>query len=363
MTTNSRKSEVLVMCPPPEQSGGVANYYSLVNRHFRSDAVNLHFFYTGSRSVASGGGRALQPLVDLIALRRTLPRHDLVVLNPSLDPKSLIRDGVYHLAARLTGMKTIVFFRGWSPRWEGIIDRYARGLFRRVFAADRLVVLCSRFGDCLAGWGFPPRAIVRETTTYEHHECEAANDPRRIIFLSRFARGKGCLTAIQAVERLLPRFPDVHLYMVGDGELRQELVDYVQSRGLAAQVEFTGWLSGEPKYRLLARCGIMLFPTDYGEGMPNALVEGMGMGIPIVSRPVAGIADIIADGENGFLIPSLDPADFADRVARLLEDPELWREMSQRNRRVGRERFSITSVVARLESLYLDLLRQERGCL
>ncbi|GFO64857.1 glycosyltransferase [Geomonas paludis] len=361
MTTTSRKPQVLVMCPPPEQNGGVANYYSLVSKHFRSEALQLSFFYTGSRSAASGGGRPLQPLVDLAALRRTLPQHDLVVLNPSLDPKSLIRDGVYHLAARLTGRRTIVFFRGWSPTWEGVIDRYARGVFRRVFAADRLVVLCSRFGERLTRWGFPSQAIVQETTTYEHHECVPANDPRRIVYLSRFARGKGCLTAIQAVEMLLPRFPDLQLYMVGDGELRQELVAYVQRRGLMAQVSFTGWLAGEEKYRLLARCGIMLFPTDYGEGMPNALVEGMGMGIPIVSRPVAGIADIIVDGENGFLVPSLDPADFADRVARLLEDGELWQEMSQRNRRVGRERFSITSVVARLEALYLDLLRQERG--
>jgi glycosyltransferase involved in cell wall biosynthesis len=284
-----------------------------------------------------------------------------VVLNPSLDPKSLIRDGVFHLAAKLRGKKTIVFFRGWSPRWEGIIERYARGLFRRVFAADRLVVLCSRFGDCLAKWGVPGAAIVQETTTYEHHDCDLANDPRQIVFLSRFAKGKGCLIAIQAIALLRSRFPDLKLYMVGDGELRPELAAYVREKGLTSHVEFTGWLSGEAKYQLLARCGIMLFPTDYGEGMPNALVEGMGMGMAIVSRPVAGIADIIADGANGFLVSSLDPADFAERVSRLLLDPVLWREISQRNIKIGRERFAITSVVTRLEKLYLDLLRQERG--
>lgn len=361
MTKGKGKPRVLVLCPPPEESGGVAHYYSLVSKHFRSDALNLEFFYTGSRSASSGGGRSFQPLVDLAALQKTLPRHDLVVLNPSLDPKSLIRDGVYHLVARLNGRKTIVFFRGWSPKWEGVIERYAQGLFRRVFAADRLVVLCSRFGERLTSWGVPGATIVQETTTYEHHDCEVVNDPRRIVFLSRFAQGKGCLIAIKTLERLLPRFPELKLYMVGDGELRSELAAYVQQRGLAAHVEFTGWLSGEPKCRLLAQCGIMLFPTDYGEGMPNALVEGMGMGMAIVSRPVAGIADIIADGENGFLVPSLDPTDFADRVAALLDDPGLWQAISQCNRKLGRERFSITSVVARLESLYLDLLRQRKG--
>lgn len=363
MTKEKGKPQVLVLCPPPEESGGVAHYYSLVGKHFRSDALDLKFFYTGSRSASRGGGRALQPLVDLAALQKRLPLQDLVVLNPSLDPKSLIRDGVYHLAARMSGSKTIVFFRGWSPKWEGVIERYARGVFRRVFAADRLVVLCSRFQERLAAWGFPDAAIVRETTTYEHRDCEAANDPRRAVFLSRFAQGKGCMIAIKAFELLLPRFPDLKLYMVGDGELRSDLEAYVQQRGLTGHVEFTGWLSGEPKHRLLAQCGIMLFPTDYGEGMPNALVEGMGMGMAIVSRPVAGIADIVADGVNGFLVSSLDPADFADRVGKLIEDPELWLKISSCNRKIGRERFAITSVVARLESLYLDLLRPEkRGC-
>lgn len=361
MTRDKGKANVLVLCPPPEENGGVAHYYSLVSRHFRSDHLKIDFFYTGSRSIGRGGGRLLQPLVDLVALRKTLPRHDLVVLNPSLDPKSLIRDGVYHLAARLSGRKTIVFFRGWSPRWEAVIDRHARGLFRRVFAADRVVVLCSGFGERLAAWGVPGVAIVRETTAYEHHDCDIANDPGNIVFLSRFARGKGCLIAVQTVELLLSRFPELKLYMVGDGEMRQELAAYVERRGLGAHVLFTGWLSGEAKYRLLAQAGIMLFPTDYGEGMPNALVEGMGMGMAIVSRPVAGIADVVADGENGFLVASLEPAEFADRVARLLDDLDLWRAISQRNRRVGRERFSITSVVARLESLYLDLLRPTGG--
>ena len=136
---------------------------------------------------------------------------------------------------------------------------------------------------------------------------------------------------------------------------------YDGEQNLGGHVEFTGWLAGEKKYRLLGQCGIMLFPTNYGEGMPNCLVEGIGMGIPIITRPVAGISDIISDGENGFLISSLDPMDFAAKVSYLLRYHDVWVAISERNRTLGRERFAITSVVARLESLYLDLLRQQTG--
>ena len=95
--------------------------------------------------------------------------------------------------------------------------------------------------------------------------------------------------------------------------------------------------------------------------MPNALVEGMGMGIAIVSRPVAGICDMVKEGENGYLVPSLDPADFAGKVALLLRDRELWQAISQRNRKTGRENYSIASVVARLESLCLQVVGEGTG--
>jgi len=353
---------VLVLCPHPEESGGVAHYYSLVREYFKSDSINLDFFYTGTNSVDGRGSRLFHTLSDLQSLNKTVPQYDLVVLNPSLDAKSILRDGVYHAVAKwIHGKKTAIFFRGWSPKYERIIDRHARGLFRLVFNADRLIILCSRFGNTLKAWGFPANRISQETTTYEHHDYDVPKEPHKIIFLSRFAEGKGCLEAIQTVELLVREFPMVKLYMVGDGDMMSKLVSYVVEQNLGGHVEFTGWLAGEKKYRLLGQCGIMLFPTNYGEGMPNCLVEGIGMGIPIITRPVAGISDIISDGENGFLISSLDPMDFAAKVSYLLRHHDVWVAISERNRTLGRERFAITSVVARLESLYLDLLRQQTG--
>lgn len=353
----AKTKSVLFLCPHLTERGGVAHYYQLVYRHFRPAGFEVQYYFTGRRTSTRGRLRGF--VTDFLALLRTVPRHDLIVLNPSLDPKSLLRDGCYHLMAkRLFNKRTAVFFRGWQPACEKAVDwGPGRLLFRTVFNADRMIILCRRFRDVFVRWGVPEERIVLETTTYEQHEVtECGNDPRNIVFLSRFAPGKGCAVALRSMELLVAEFPDIKLYMVGDGELMPELAEYARRQNLERNVEFTGWLEGMDKSKLLASCGVMLYPTGYGEGLPNAVLEGMGMGLAVVTRPVAGLADVITEGENGFLVSGSEPEEFAERVRYLLLNREAWRSISEHNRRVARERFHIESVVARLDRLYGSLL-------
>ena len=352
-----KKKNVLVLCPHPSGKGGVANYYSLARKHFISERVSVNFYYTGKKH---GKGfyrnRMFKSLFDLSSLTKILPHYDLIVLNPSLDPKALIRDGIFHFVAkRIFQKKTLVFFRGWIPEFEWIIDNYGKNLFKWFFNFDKALVLSKQFKKTLTLWGIDPETISLETTIYEQHEFDNNKDPFKIIFLSRLTKGKGCLEAIQAIEILVEEFPNVKLFMVGEGEMQRELLTYVVNHDLGNNIEFTGWIEGQKKYLLLSECGIILYPTYYGEGMPNCLVEGMGMGLAVVTRPVAGIPDIFVDGENGFLIQSLDPNDFAMKVKFLFQNKNVWQTISDRNRQKGKERFEISNVVKRLEQLYFEM--------
>lgn len=350
----STKHYALVLCPHPQVKGGVTGYYSLVRKYYSSERVDLDFFPVGrDTGVISPVRRCALALSDICKLFRVLPRYDLVILNPSLDLKSVIRDGIYNfIARRLFRKRTLVFFHGWNDAVASRIEKNGTWLFRRIFDFDRGVVLASQFKKTLVAWGFDPAAIGLETTVYEESHHEGRNNPLNILFLSRFAKGKGCLETIQAVELLSKRLPEIRLYMAGDGELSAELRDYVVRKGLTGLVEFTGWVDDEAKRELLNRCGIMLFPTSYGEGMPLCILEGMGMGLAIVTRPVAGIPDVIADGVHGFLVPSLDPGDFAEMLAVLIDDDSLWSRISEENRHRAREMYEVRSVVKRLEELY-----------
>ncbi|OGU05261.1 MAG: hypothetical protein A2075_01055 [Geobacteraceae bacterium GWC2_58_44] len=334
----------------------MADYYRLVEKYFHSDRVHIDFYYTGKRGNDSIlNNRMLKFAKDFLSLTRILGSSELVVFNPSLDPRAVIRDGIYHfLAKRVYRKKTLVFFHGWNLDFEQVIGRYASSLFRAVFNFDRGLLLANQFKNTLVRWGYDPDRITVETTIYESYDHGPEQDYSKVVFLSRFERNKGCLEAIKAVEILSKQLAGIRLFMVGDGTLTPELKEYVASRNLGEKVTFTGWLQGEEKYQLLKGCGIMLYPTSYGEGMPICLLEGMGMGLVVVTRPVAGIRDIIEDGKNGFLVESTDPEAFADRLKYILGDAAVRRSVSQNGKREAELRYEIRNVAKRLEQIYFE---------
>lgn len=348
---------VLILCPSPAGKGGVADYYGMVKKYFHSDRVVIEFYYTGkSATNNSYFNRIYKSATDLIGLSKELRDKDLIVFNPSLDLRAVIRDGIFHvIAKKIFNKKTLVFFHGWNLGFEQKIEKNAKKLFMSLFCFDKGLVLASRFKNTFVRWGYDPDRVSLETTIFEHHEIEGIKDPFKIIFLSRFTRSKGCLEAIKAVEIVAKVFPQVKLYMAGDGELINELKEYVVSHTLGDNVEFTGWIEGDAKFTLLQQCGIMLFPTSYGEGMPISIIEGMGMGLSVVTRPVAGISDIMVDGENGFLVESRDPADFAAKVKYLIEKADIWQYISTNNAQKANEKYEIRNVVKRIEGLYWEV--------
>lgn len=349
--------KALILRPHPTDPGGVAYYYHLVEKYFNSKRISLEFYYTGKKPGKENfSGRIFKTLFDLYLLVKNIKDYDLIILNPSLDPKSVIRDGIFHIAAkRIHKKKTLVFFHGWKIEFEQKIEKYGKRLFKSIFNFDKACVLSAGIKKKLMKWGFNYETIILETTVYEQHDRKAEKDPYKIVFLSRFVKGKGCLEAIRTIEKLVEEFPNVKLYMVGDGEMSAELKNYVTEHNLKKYVEFTGYLSGEKKYHILDQSGVMLYPTYYGEGMPISLLEGMGMGLAIVTRPDGGISDIITPGENGFLVQSIDPNDFAVKIKFLFQNFNAWETIYRRNIQKAQEQFEIKNVVKRLEKLYFDM--------
>lgn len=350
--------KVLVLCPDLLAKGGVANYYFLVNKYFKSGKVHLNIYNIEKVSNKTIFHKIIKILYNLYYLVQLFNSHQLIVFNPSFDPKSVFRDGFYHLIAkRFFKKKTLIFFRGWDPNFAYHIDRIGNKIIKFIFNADHILVLSSNIKSSLVRWGFPVKNIGLETTTYELYEPNCEKDPLKIIFLSRLVKGKGCLCAIKAVELLIDEFPNLKLYVVGEGNRYQKLSKYVHEHSLSKNVLFTGWLTGEKMYKLMSKCGIMLYPTDYGEGMPNSIVQGMGMGLPVITRPVAGITDIISNGKNGFLINSLKPCDFANKIQFLLNNNVIWNNICRQNEEKAKKNFEINVVVKRLEHLYYELTR------
>jgi glycosyltransferase involved in cell wall biosynthesis len=105
-----------------------------------------------------------------------------------------------------------------------------------------------------------------------------------------------------------------------------------------------------------ADADIACLPTFYAEGVPKSLIEAAACGLPIVTTDWPGCRDVVADGENGILVPIKDPTAVADALEILARDPDLRARMGRSGRaRVERD-FSLETITRQTLALYGELL-------
>lgn len=158
---------------------------------------------------------------------------------------------------------------------------------------------------------------------------------------------------MDAARRVLERRADVTFVVAGDGELRTTLEDEAR-RTLGDRARFTGWVASLPA--LYAALDVVVL-TSLNEGTPVALIEAAAAGLPVVATDVGGVADVVVDGETGFLVPSGDSSALAARIGDVIEDPALARKIGEEGRRRVRSAFSPDVMADRIADLYLEILQ------
>ena len=184
----------------------------------------------------------------------------------------------------------------------------------------------------------------------------APRRPLTLIFLGSLVRAKGIYELLEAFARLRsdPTLPELVLVVVGEGPERAELGRWVEERGVAGAVRFPGLLLGAAKARALAEADLFVLPS-YTEGLPNAMIEAMAAGLPVIVTPVGSIPDVIVQGENGCLVPARDPAALEVVLRDLINSPETCARMGREAHRVAEARFSPEQAAARLEALVREV--------
>jgi glycosyltransferase involved in cell wall biosynthesis len=166
---------------------------------------------------------------------------------------------------------------------------------------------------------------------------------------------KGHEYLIQALHELKRENPDFLTLLVGDGPLRGKLEELVRDLGLKEQVHFLGSRDREDIPEILAITDIFVLPSLW-EGLPTAIIEAMAAGCPVVATAVAGTPEVVMDRETGFLVNSRDPEALAQKIAKLLEDPQLRRKMGEAGVKRVEEHFTLEKMAQNYEALYRNLM-------
>jgi glycosyltransferase involved in cell wall biosynthesis len=160
-------------------------------------------------------------------------------------------------------------------------------------------------------------------------------------------------TLLDAVVRLRPAHPDLVVLLIGTGPLESDLRERVAQLGIEGNVRFLGMR--DDVLDLLSGLDVFVLSSRY-EGLPISMLEAMAAEVACVLTRVGGIAEAVADGREGLLVPAGDPEALARALGQALVDPALRRRLGTAARERVQREFSIDRAVRTLEARYTTLL-------
>lgn len=164
---------------------------------------------------------------------------------------------------------------------------------------------------------------------------------------------KGFPHFVEAAYRIADAHSNARFVLAGDGTLREALEQ--RAADLGERFQFLGLRHDVPD--LMAAMDVFVLPS-INEGMGRVLLEAGAAGTPVVASNVGGVADIVTHGETGILVPPRKPIRIAEAVCALIEDSDLRRKMGQAARAKVCPHYGLENMVAQLEALYEELIKE-----
>lgn len=268
------------------------------------------------------------------------------------------------LTAKKLGLPLVTNFYGYDisvmPREE-----YWRNAYQKLFAEGSLfIVEGPHMRDSLIQLGCPAEKvrvihIGIDTQKYEFKPRSISGDDKiRVLMAGRFVEKKGMEYGIKAISQVVKEFPNIELRIIGDGPLKEKLVDLVSSLNLQKFVTFIGFISHNEFRKELYSAHMGLVPSvtasngDSEGGAPKILLEMQASGLPVVATRHADIPNVVLNGKSALLADEKDIGGLAGALKTLLKNLQEWPRMGQQGSDYMSQHFSLERTVEELERIY-----------
>ena len=269
------------------------------------------------------------------------------------------------LLSRLLGKPSVLTLAGGGSGGDIFRHRrtpWGRMVLRACLQATRIVTLNRQMHEELAAVRCPENRAVYipngvDTERFHPRECTARPDDyahKTVVYVGRLAAEKGVAFLVRA-HALLQHTLAARLVIVGDGPERKRLERLTRRLGTTSLIEFTGPADDVRPY--LWQANVFVLPSKH-EGMPNALLEAMACGVPVIATHVPGTGEIITDRATGLLVAYNDVEGMARAIATMLTDAALSRGCAQRALACIRKQYTFAHETGRYINLYRALAKR-----
>lgn len=223
--------------------------------------------------------------------------------------------------------------------WKGSVT-YKSTLFV-LYKATLITTVSSELKQRIVGMGIDESKIIVVPNGVDpdfQQKCDVVNvrqrmnipeDAKVIGFVGRLIPVKDPLTLLKAFGQLLKERKNVFLIFVGDGELKETLLQEASKSGISNQIRFSDGMVAPREIPNYMQAFDFLCLSSIGEGWPNVILEAMVCGKPVIGTNVGGVPEAIASEDYGFIVPPQDPAAMADAMRRALDSPWNRKDIAQ----------------------------------
>ena len=253
----------------------------------------------------------------------------------------------------------------WSATVHGLIEmqdvQWPR-LVKKVDHADAIVCISdftrSQLMSAVDEDQWPKLHVVRcgiEPAAYDRVGDPPSDGRPRVLCVGRLFPEKGQSVLLHAFARIIERGVDAELELVGYGPAEDGLKRLSARLGLSDRVIFAGAVGQDAIAAHYEAASVFCLPS-FWEGIPVVLMEALACRRPVIATAVAGVRELVRDGENGLLVSPGREDELADALERLLEDPTLRRRMGEAGRDVVAGCYDIDTSAASLSRLFMDVI-------
>lgn len=170
---------------------------------------------------------------------------------------------------------------------------------------------------------------------------------KRLVAVGRLTKQKNHKLLIDAFAQINVDYPDFCADIYGAGEIEEEIREYIESKHVAGKIHLKGKVDNIPEH---IRDAYMFVHTADYEGLSNALLEAMAVGLPCVTTNCAGSDDAIENGVNGLIVPVGDREEFVKAVCKVLDNPEYAKELGK-NARASMKKYDAQTIIDQWEKI------------
>lgn len=198
--------------------------------------------------------------------------------------------------------------------------------------------------------------IIKNPVTEKVFELKPVAKENRMIAVGRLAYQKNYPMMFRAFAHVHQDFPDFKLFVYGDGPQKDEICDEIRQLGMGDYIILAG--KSDHIIDEMNRSRLFVMSSDY-EGMSNALLEAICVGLPVLSTDVSGAKDLIENGKNGYVVPVGDEAAFTVALKQMLSSADMMETMGQNSKSKAPE-FKEEKIVEQWEYVINDVVKAKK---